>query len=162
MLPNIDFIKTVLNAIDLQLNKALALGRNSLLKVEQNLTESEKEVARRNIGAASTDNISVLTVHALTNTGVTDEIDCSFAEIQDAILSGRQVQFRQSTGMYPLIRFAKGINIMFGDDWNLFAVSKDAPVVTRTRIGSIRLLDVETNRFVTLRVKNRQISISSY
>lgn len=159
MLPGIDFIKTTLNAISLKLNKALALCANSLLKVEQNLTENEQEVARRNIGAASADNISVLTVHTLSNTGVVDKIDLTFDAIQDAILSGRQVQLRSGVSLYPLIRFGKGYNITFGSGTDMFTVSTSAPEVTHSIAQHIELYDEGANKTVKLQVTNGQIIV---
>lgn len=159
MLPNTDFIKTMLNAISLKLNKALALCANSLLKVEQNLTENEQEVARRNIGAASADNISVLTVNTLSATGVVDKIDLTFSEIQDAILSGRQVQLRSGVSLYPLIRFGKGYNITFGSGTDMFTVSTSAPEVTHSVESLIWLYDAGANKAVRFQVVNGQIIV---
>lgn len=159
MLPNSDFIRTVLNALNLKINKALSVCTNSLLKVEQNLTESEKEIARRNIGAASTDNTSVLTVQALSNTGEVDEIDRTFDEIQDAILSGRHVQLRISVHIYPLVMFGKGYNITFGSGTDKFTVSKSAPEVTHTTEDTINLRDIGTGKTVTVWVRNGQIIV---
>ena len=159
MLPNTDFIKTMLNAISLKLNKALTLCANSLLKVEQNLTENEQEVARRNIGAASADNISVLTVHTLANTGGVDGIDLTFDEIQDAILSGRQVQLRSGVSLYPLIRFGKGYNITFGSGTDMFTVSKSVPEVTHNIASHIQLHDIGANKTVRFRVVNGKIIV---
>lgn len=159
MLPNTGFIKTMLNAIRLKLDKALALCANSLLKVEQNLTENEQEVARRNIGAASANNVSVLTVHALSNTGVVDEIDLTFEEIQDAILSGRQVQLRIGVRLYPLIQFGKGYNITFGSGTDMATVSKSAPEVTYSVASDIQLYDIGANKTVRFRVVNGKIIV---
>lgn len=159
MLLNIDFIKTTLNAVSLKLNKALTLCANSLLKVEQNLTENEQEIARRNIGAASADNISVLTVHALSTTDVGHKIDLTFDEIQDAILSGRQVQLRVSTHMYPLVEFGRGYNITFGSCTETFTVSTSAPEVTYTINSTIRLYDRGANKTVILFVENGKIIV---
>lgn len=123
MLPNLDFIKTVLNGVNLKLAEALGIAKNAVLKTEQRLTESEKEIARNNIGAASTDNAAVLTVYALTNTGGDVEIDKTFLEIQEAILDNRQVQLKIATKVYPLVVFGKGYVIRFGDSEVFYEVS---------------------------------------
>lgn len=126
MLPNLDFIKTVLNGVNLKLGKALGIAKNAVLKTEQKLTDSEKKIARDNIAAASIDSVEPFTVFSLGSGNVagkeTMTIDKSFLEIQNAILSGRRCQLRDSVHYYPLVKFGKGYNITFGDDYRKFII----------------------------------------
>lgn len=145
MLPNLDFIKTVLNGVNLRISEALGIAKNAILKTEQRLTESEKEIARNNIGAASTDNAAVLTVHALTSTGGTEEvIDKTFLEIQEALLANRQVQLKIATMIYPLVVFGKGFDIKFGNSEIFYTVSHNEPKVIRGKYAQKRLHWIRT------------------
>lgn len=132
MLPNLDFIKTVLNGVNLKLSEALGIAKNAVLKTEQKLTDSEKKTARDNIAAASIDDVKPFTVFSLGSGNVagkeTMTIDKSFDEIQNAILSGRRCQLRDSVSYYPLVAFGKGYNITFGDDYRKFIISETEKV----------------------------------
>lgn len=159
MLPNLDFIKTVLNGVNLKISEALGIAKNAVLKTEQRLTDSEKKTARANIGAASADNAAVFTVHSMSSTGGVSKIDRSFDEIQDAILSGRTVQFREAATLYPLVGFGKGYRIMFGSGTDTYDVSIDAREVTHSVDYGIKLTDIETDKPVSIMVRNGQIYI---
>lgn len=154
MLPNLDFIKTVLNGVNLKLAEALGIAKNAVLKTEQRLTESEKAVARNNIGAASTDNAAVFTVYALTNTGGDEEIDKTFLEIQEAILANRQVQLKRATTVYPLVAFAKGYLIRFGDSKVFYEVSEVESKAIRGTYAKERLHWINTGSITLTHTTN--------
>ena len=129
MLPNLDFIKTVLNAVNLRLSEALGIAKNAVLKTEQRLTESEKEIARNNIGAADTDSVNTFVVYAINNTGKTP-IDKTFAEIQEAILSGRRVLLRHGSNYYTVSIFVKNDYIVFGNGTTRYSVDPDTSILS--------------------------------
>lgn len=161
MLPNLDFVKTVLNGVNLRISEALGIAKNAILKTEQRLTDSEKKTARANIGAASADNAAVFTVHSMSSTGEVSKIDRSFDEIQDAILSGRTVQFSEAAVLYPLVGFGKNYMITFGMGTGTYDVSINAREVTHSVNSGIKLTDIATGKIAYLRVENGQINIRS-
>lgn len=154
MLPNLDFIKTVLNGVNLNISEALGIAKNAVLKTEQRLTDSEKKTARANIGAASADNAAVLTVHALADDGGDVEIDKTFLEIQEAILANRQVQLKIATRVYPLVAFGKGFTIRFGDGKIFYDVSPTEPKAIGDTYAKERLHWIKTDSITLTHTTN--------
>lgn len=121
MLPNLDFIKTVLNGVNLKLSEALGIAKNAVLKTKQRLTESEKEIARDNIGAAAADSVSPFIVYAEHPSEKT-AVDKTFAEVQEAILSGKRVLLRYGSGYYAVSTFVKNDYIAFGNGTDQYSL----------------------------------------
>lgn len=121
MLPNLDFIKTVLNGVNLKISEALGIAKNAVLKTKQRLTESEKEIARDNIGAAAADSVSPFIVY-VENPSEETAIDKTFAEVQEAILSGKRVLLRYSSDYYAVSSFVKHDYIIFGNGTDQYSL----------------------------------------
>lgn len=112
MSKNLEFFKTLMNGISTRIDEISNITKNVILKTEQSLNDSEKTTARNNINAASKDDVEPFTVYSPYSY---EAIDKTFDEIQDAILSGRRVQFLYGGNIYPLIAHYKDHYILFGN-----------------------------------------------
>ena len=131
MSSNLEFFKTLLNGLSTRINEISNITKNAILKKDQSLSDSEKTIVRDNINAASKDDVEPFTVYALRSSG-NDKviIDKTFEEIQNAIVSGRVVQFRYSTEHYYVIGFNKENYIRFGNARIAYTLLPDTKEVT--------------------------------
>ncbi len=131
MSSNLEFFKTLLNGLSTRINEISNITKNAILKKDQPLSDGEKTIVRDNINAASKDDVEPFTINGISSSGVNKvSIDKTFEEIQNAIVSGRVVQFRYSAGHYYVIGFNKGNYIRFGNAQIIYTLLPDTKEVT--------------------------------
>lgn len=131
MSSNLDFFKTLLNGLSTRINEISNITKNAILKTGQPLSDNEKTVVRDNINAASKDDVEPFTVNGISSSGVNKvSIDKTFEEIQNAIVSGRVVQFRYAAEHYYVSGFNKWNYIRFGNARVMYTLLPDTKEVT--------------------------------
>lgn len=162
MLPSIDFVKTLINAVMTRVQSVKKTADLAVSTKAQTLTTTQKETARINISAASADSVEIYTVFASHLPGNKISTDKDLADIEAAIARGARVRLKHEAYYYPYLGGMPGQYVYFGGGLNTPTFR-----VTDGRVGTIRypyLLWMQNDKgeIVRLSVTGTTLNVDKY